>query len=360
MKMRKILLFTDSLGPGGAQRQLVGLAMFLAQVGYDVKVCTYHDISFYKSILDENNISNELISGARNTRTRIMAVYKYFYNENPDWVIAYQETPALIASIANLLDRRYRVIVSERNTTQKMTLKEYVRFFLYRWVEAIVPNSYTQAKFLHSHYPWMLPKIKTITNFVDINKFHPVKRQRRQIPEILVVGSIADSKNTKGFVKACKILAEKGIRFHATWYGWYDKPTSYMYETKDLISQLNLESIIDLKNKILDISPIYQVADYFCIPSFYEGTPNVLCEAISSGLPVVSSNICDNALYVQDGVNGYLFDPSDVYSIADSIERLLMIDEQTYSSFCKNSRRIAEEKLSPETFLLKYRAIIDA
>lgn len=359
MGTKKILLFTDSLGAGGAQRQLVGLALFLTQAGYDVKVCTYHNIPFYKSMLDENSIFNELIPEASDTKKRIISVCKYFNKENPDWVIAYQETPSLIACIANLFNRKYRVIVSERNTTHNMTLKEYVRFFLYRWAEAIVPNSYTQAKFLYSHYPWMLPKIETITNFVDINKFYPVKRQRRQIPEILIVGSIADSKNTKGFVNACKILAEKGIRFHATWYGWHENPTPYMIETKDLIAKLKLGALIELKDKKLDIVPVYQDADYFCIPSFYEGTPNVLCEAISCGLPVVSSNVCDNALYAQDGINGFLFDPSNVYSMADSIERLLTIDEQTYNLFCKKSRCIAEEKLSPETFLLKYRAIID-
>lgn len=47
--MQKIILFTDSLGAGGAQRQLVGLATFLRQVGYSVKVCTYYDLDFYKS-----------------------------------------------------------------------------------------------------------------------------------------------------------------------------------------------------------------------------------------------------------------------------------------------------------------------
>ena len=43
----KILLFTDSLGAGGAQRQLVGLAVLLKQQGYEVKVCTYFDIDFF-------------------------------------------------------------------------------------------------------------------------------------------------------------------------------------------------------------------------------------------------------------------------------------------------------------------------
>ena len=66
--MKKLLLFTDSLGAGGAQRQLVGLATLLQQRGYIVKVCTYHNLDFYKSFLDENEIENELIPGAANEK----------------------------------------------------------------------------------------------------------------------------------------------------------------------------------------------------------------------------------------------------------------------------------------------------
>ena len=46
--MKRILLFIDSLGAGGAQRQLVGLAVMLKRRGYAVKVVTYYDHPFYK------------------------------------------------------------------------------------------------------------------------------------------------------------------------------------------------------------------------------------------------------------------------------------------------------------------------
>lgn len=39
--------------------------------------------------------------------------------------------------------------------------------------------------------------------------------------------------------------------------------------------------------------------DYFCLPSFHERALRVLCEAISCGLPVVCSGVCDNLIYVR-------------------------------------------------------------
>lgn len=68
----KILLFTDSLGAGGAQRQLVGLAVLLKQQGYKVKVCTYFDFDFYKQYLDENGVENEIIPNAGNTKNEYL------------------------------------------------------------------------------------------------------------------------------------------------------------------------------------------------------------------------------------------------------------------------------------------------
>ena len=77
----KILCFTDCLGAGGAQRQLVGLAVMLHQRGYDVKVCYYFDIPFYKDYLVEKTVEHELIPNASSHIKRIHAVARYFHKE---------------------------------------------------------------------------------------------------------------------------------------------------------------------------------------------------------------------------------------------------------------------------------------
>ena len=211
--MKRILLFIDSLGAGGAQRQLVGLAVMLKKKGYEVKVATYHSIEFYKKQLDNDCITNELIPNAGPAKKRIWAVRQYFKREKPDWVIAYQETPSLVACIAKMLGGKFRLIVSERNTTQGIGVNERIRFFLYRWADAIVPNSYTQERFLINRYTWMKVKVKTITNFVDLKRFAFVKKDKRETPLIVIAATIWPSKNTIGLIQAAKILKEKGLQF---------------------------------------------------------------------------------------------------------------------------------------------------
>ena len=158
----KILCFIDSLGAGGAQRQIVTLATLLRSKGYDTSVCTYHDLDFYKQYLDDNNVPNTIIQGVSRGFMRILRVRSYFKKENPDCVIAYQESPSILACIARLMGCKYHLIVSERNTTQIIGWNERIRFQLYRIADAVVPNSFTQAYYLEKHYPWMKKKIHTI------------------------------------------------------------------------------------------------------------------------------------------------------------------------------------------------------
>ena len=357
--MKKIILFTDSLGAGGAQRQLVGLGIMLKNAGYDITVATYYDIDFYRSQLDEAGVRNVLIPNADDEKKRLFVVRSFFKKEQPDWVIAYQETPSLVACVAKILGGKFRLIVSERNTTQHIGRYERVRFFLYRWADAIVPNSYTQGEFLASHYPWMKKKLTTISNFVDLTQFSYVKKKKRKIPEIAVAASIWSSKNTLGFVDAIKILVNRGFKFHVSWYGKSESNLDYFNLCQQKIVKYDLQSYIELKDKTKQIKQVYQNADFFCLPSFYEGTPNVICEAMSCGCPVICSSVCDNSIYVEDGDNGFLFDPHNPKSMAESIGRALLVTDYEYAYLSNQSRNRAERLLSEKTFLDKYIKIIE-
>lgn len=355
----RIILLTDCLGAGGAQRQLVGLAVMLHNEGYNVKVCTYHDNDFYKHYLDDNNVENVIIPNASNSKRRILSVRKYFLQEKPDWVIAYQETPSLIASLIKLLGCKYKLIVSERNTTQRIGMNERVRFMLYRFVNYIIPNSYAQDKFLRDHYPWMSSKLNTITNFVDTEKFAYVEHKQRVIPKILVAASLFESKNALGFIEAVKIARERGCKFIVEWYGKISAYQEYIDKCEKLINDYQLQPFIKLFDKTKEIQTKYADCDIFCLPSFFEGTPNVICEAISCGRPIICSDVCDNSIYVHENENGFLFDPKSPVSIANAIERIISIDQKQYTKFSIHSRKIAEEKLSKKVFLKKYLDVIN-
>lgn len=360
LSKNKILLFIDSIGPGGAQRQLVGLASFLKEKGYDVTIAVYHDIRFYENQLFKANIPYVYLDKANKSLFRIWHIARYIYEFNAQVVISYLETPSICACIARLFNHRFKLIVSERNTTQHTGRNERIRFNLFRIADYVVPNAYSQETYMRDTFPKLANKIVTIPNFVDLEYFvPPIERKRREVLEIMIAASIWPSKNTLGFIDSVSILKERGCAFHVVWYGKSESNIDYYKTCQEKVSQLGLEDYISLKEKTAKIKDCYLEADLFCLPSFYEGTPNVICEAMACGLPIICSDVCDNSRYVEDGVNGFLFDPYNATSMANALERLLSMKDKDYKAYCRNSRVRAEKLLSKDKFVESYINLIE-
>lgn len=351
--MKRIICLIESLGSGGAERQLTYLASQLKEKGYEVEVWTYYPNDFYAHILYSAGVKWRFISEAQSKLKRIFVLKRQLSTANPDTVIAYLDTCTSVACIIKALGAKFRLIVSERNTTQKLTLRERVKFFLYRWADCVVPNSYTQTKFISDHYPSLCGKVHTITNFVDTDKFcPPVDRVSNEKLRILTVARVVPQKNVLRLLEAVKLLKDSGYDFK---YDWYGNPTDdeYYQLCKEAISMYGIEDVFEFHKQSKNIVSEYQRSDAFCLPSLYEGFPNVICEAMSCGIPVVCSDVCDNRKIVEHGINGYLFSPFSLEEIVTSLSLLFQSDTD-YGMFSMNSRAIALNKFDKSTFILSY------
>ena len=70
----------------------------------------------------------------------------------------------------------------------------------------------------------------------------------------------------------------------------------------------------------MDIADFYKAADRFVFPSFREGLPVSVMEAMASGLPVIATRIRGSSDIIKDKENGILLEPSDVRGFADAIK----------------------------------------
>lgn len=359
--MKKILLFTDALGAGGAQRQLVGLAILLKKKNYDVSVITYHHNSFYVPILMDNDISYKHVKPAENKLYRVIAITKEIKNEKPDVVIAYQSSPSSISCLSKLFIPNIKLIVSERNTSQSFGTIERIRFNLYRIANYVVPNSYAQEAFLIAHAPFLKGKIHVISNFVDNESFFPAEKYVCNSPKrILTVARINRQKNILNYIKAVKIAKDSGCDITVDWYGYADGGGIYKEECERAIDELGLETSFIFHEPTNEIVKEYQRCDALCLPSIFEGTPNVVCEAMSCGVPILCSNICDNPRIVDDGDNGYLFNPLDIKDIARKIELFCGLTNDQINEMRKKSRDLALYKFSETAFVQKYIELIES
>lgn len=350
-----ILLFTESLGAGGAERQMTGLAISLRKRGYNVAVLTYVKHEFYKPMLLENGVQYILCEKALNKYLRLYYIWRELRRFKPQTIISFLSAPNKAMCI--LKPRGTRLIVSERNTTLSWGWYERVVYWLYRRADIIVANSEYEAENIRTHKPAVAHKTMAITNFVDTDTFVPGQYPENDVPVILCVGRITEQKNVLRFVNVVKLLRERGQKFIVKWFGAYNS-RDYSTRLYEKVKTLRLQEVFHLYEPSTNIVAEYQKADIFCLPSLYEGYPNVVCEAMSCELPIACSNVCENPQIVKDGHNGRLFDPNNVEEMADALAAMLSMSPEERKEFGKRNRLQMVENNSIEAFCQKYLDII--
>lgn len=355
MSNKKILCIIESLGSGGAERQLTGLAVMLKEQGYEVEVIYYCKKEFYLPFLEENGVKGVFLSSAVSKFRRLFAIQKYIKDYNPGTIISYSASSCMILCSLKLLSRKFKLIVSERNTTQKNTMREKIRFFLYKWADVIVPNSNAQGCFIKENYPDLEKKIQVITNFVDTEKFSPSNEEipTHDTTNIICVGRLMPQKNIIRFIESISRVVNDGYKIHIDWFG-QDFENDYSKEIRHTIVKNKLEKIMEFHKPSTSIQEEYRKADVFCLPSIYEGFPNVLCEAMSCGKPVLCSRVCDNPTIVSEGENGLMFNPLDVDNMVDVIEKYINLSPEKKKDMAITSRKIAVDMFSRKSFIDKY------
>ncbi|MEG1554955.1 MAG: glycosyltransferase [Rikenellaceae bacterium] len=354
--MKKIICITENLGSGGAERQLTGLAVMLKEAGYEVKFITYIEKQFHLDYLLENGVEYELLSKAANKYTRVYYLYKAFKQFKADVVISFLPSVNISVCLTRFF-LKYKLIVSERSSTQQVSLKDKIKFLLYHKADYVVANSYSETNNISNLFPSLNPKLRTITNFIDTDKFCPAASHTESyVLQIITVGRIIPLKNTLNYIRAIRQVVDKGYLIKAVWIGDnYD--TKYYEECLALIEELGLKDIFIFKPQTNNIVEEYQKADIFCLPSFYEGFPNVICEAMSCGLPIVCSDVCENPKIVEQGKNGFLFDPKNVNSICSSI--LKLITDIKHTKIRIYNRELSICKFDKMNFLKEYVKLVD-
>jgi glycosyltransferase involved in cell wall biosynthesis len=182
----------------------------------------------------------------------------------------------------------------------------------------------------HSHLEakvGAVPSLHTVYHGLDTHFFAPATRVTRDTPKLIAVGRHVEKKGFDLLITALRILRKRGVALECRIIG-ESGPVS-----EALASQIDSAGLADLIN--LDpplphaqLRACYAEADIFVLPCRIDdsgdrdGIPNVLAEAMATGLAVISTDVSGIPELVRDGENGLLVAPDDVHALADAMERL--------------------------------------
>ena len=357
--MKKILLLIESLGSGGAERQICGLASFLTQAGYTCRLVTYVENQFYEPYLRQNDVEYEFVPSLSNKYLRIFRAAKYVRDYRPDIVISYLPSVNMTMCLAKLFYKS-KLIVSERNNNSTISFKDKLLFNLYRLADVVVPNSNSQGDFISKNFPFLSSKVHPIINFVDLNRFSPAEKTKVSDKLIIVaVARYAYQKNVLAFLQVVRKVKDAGLNVQFIWYGDKEHDQQYYQRVENEYNKLDIADYILLKDSCREIQNEYNKSDVLMLPSLFEGYPNVIAEAMASGLPILCSDRYENPYIVEDGVNGFLFNPESVDSMFESIKKMLNLTKNQREDMGTLNRRVCLERNTEEKFLKSYIDLIE-
>jgi glycosyltransferase involved in cell wall biosynthesis len=222
---------------------------------------------------------------------------------------------------------------SRLNSNEKfmVSFNWFLRIFEERMLERsnriIAVSDFTRRELLQ-YYKVKENKITVIHNGVDVEKFHPAqdKREAKEAvgfnPDdtaVLSVGRLYARKGlftliecipfvVKKFKKVKFIIAGKGL-------------SNEMRKLVSYAAKLGVKDNIVFTGYFPDkkLPRLYQAADIFAFSTFYENLPFAVLEALSTGLPVVTTNVGGIPEIIKSGRNGFLVQPSNARELADSV-----------------------------------------
>jgi glycosyltransferase involved in cell wall biosynthesis len=346
--------------------------VLLKQTGWDVSALTYYSNSFFAPLLEKEGIEYQCIGSSGSNIDRIRRLRSIIRQGHQDVVLAFLPTPCLIAELAALPSRKWGLVVSERSAVSRNLRQgtEKMAYF-HLLADYVTTNSHTNRLMLEKDYPRLCGRTVTIYNCVDFQTFYP-SSQKPPRPEnevrLLAVASHQKNKNLSGLIAALEIVHSRidNLKVHLDWYGGYPvlpdgQPDMSVYNAAlTQASESGLNEFIHLHPPDSNISEAYRNADALILPSFFEGLPNVACEAMACGCPLLMSDVCDSGNLVKTHENGFLFNPSLPESIADTVLKFCEMPQSERIILGLNGRKMAETMFSPQAFVKHYSEVLTA
>jgi len=234
----------------------------------------------------------------------------------------------------------FRALTMRANPYHSYILRAEKSMFESQQLKAVICNSKMVRDELLGYFDIPEQKLHIIYSGVDTDHFHPRARNHRSEVRsklgisdkqtvYLFVGSGFERKGAGRVIAALKSLPEQAI---AMIIGDDKHRTRYEKQASDL----GLEQQVLFLGKQSDVLPYYGAADAFVLPTLYDPFPNVILEAMASGLPIITSTKSGGSEFIRAGENGFICDALDIVGLSSSMK--ILMDRSTSERMGNSAR----------------------
>ncbi len=290
----------------------------------------------------------------------LLALYRLMKEIKPDYMMAYTIKPVIYGSLAAKLARiphRFALITGlgyafqgadeqgyKKSNLQKIMHKLY-SVALASTHKVFFQNPDDEALFKSMGI--LTPKASTTVvngSGVDISEYSVQPFATIDdilIPRFLLIARLLGDKGVREYAQAAKIIKDKYPQAQFDLVGWIDDNPDAI-EQQELDRWIN-EGLFNFWGKLDDVKPAIAASSIYVLPSYREGTPRTVLEAMAMGRPIITTDAPGCRETVIDGYNGYLIPVKAVEELAAAMERFI-VNPALIIEMGKASRQLVEEK----------------
>lgn len=271
----------------------------------------------------------------------------------PDYVLGYTIKPVIYGSIAAWLagmPRRFALVTglgyaftgeaSGKRLLLRKLIQRLYRFGLSKTDKVFFQNPDDEALF--RQLGLLAESIPScVVNGSGVNVAEYALAPLPKLPSFLLIARLLGDKGVREYAQAAQLIKKRHPEVRFRLVGWID-------DNPDAIAQQELDNwvasgAIEFLGKLADVRPAIAECNVYVLPSYREGTPRTVLEAMAMGRPVITTDAPGCRETVVDGVNGFLVPIQAVDELAAAMTRFIEQPE-LIRSMGSQSRRIAEEK----------------
>lgn len=304
----RICYLAGTLGQGGAERQLFYAIRALRRGGASVRVLSLDSGGFWEAPIKQLDVTVTCVGQTRSRFIRVCRIVKALKKEPADVLQSQHFFANAYASLSAFFVKCKAIGALRSNgrfdLSQCGKLGGRINLHLPRVIAA---NSCSSIEYAVDHG---VPRSRLffLPNAVDTDQFKPAAKARQAPITLLTVGRLTAEKRIDRFITLVHQLRayhDLDVR------GWIVGTTRADQDLRPVLERqaaaLGLRSdSLRFLGSISDMPSLYRQATAFVLTSEHEGTPNVLLEAMATGLPVVATNVGGVPEIVQHARTGFL------------------------------------------------------
>jgi glycosyltransferase involved in cell wall biosynthesis len=255
-------------------------------------------------------------------------------------------------AITALLGSKKPIIVADRSDPSKTPEKSILRVFrnfLYRFSSKVVVQTTQNYRYFSSR---VRNKTIVIPNPVDMKGMVGAALKTEKRKRIVSVGRLIPPKNQTLLIEAFNIISKEYPEYSLTIYGEGESRR----ELESFTHEFGISDRVEFPGSKQNIHELLSDASLFVLPSLYEGMPNALIEAMSLGLPCISTLVSGADDLIQNNYNGLIVKNNDLEDMISGI-RMMLTSDMLRNTCAKNATKIVE-KLEPERITSEWESVI--